>query len=111
MEIYITLSKNQYFQVVSKVTNRTLTVTGFGIKDDRVVEYAIHNEGWWDATRFEKIETIHEKVERLEIENLQLKKQNEKLKKEVMEGRFDKIEKKLEQIDKILDNKIIKINF
>lgn len=104
MEIYITLSKNQYFQVVSKVTNRILTVTGFGIEDDRVVEYAIHNEGWWDVTRFEKIETIYEKAQRLEIENLQLKK-------EKMEDRFEKIEKKLEQIDKMLNNQIIKIKF
>ena len=69
MEMYITLSKNQHFEVKSKVTNRIVTVTGFGIKDNQVVEYAIRNEGWWDATRFEQIETKDEKIERLERES------------------------------------------
>ena len=79
MEMYITLSKNQHFEVKSKVTNRIVTVTGFGIKDNQVVEYAIRNEGWWDATRFEQIETKDEKIERLEREKADLERANEKL--------------------------------
>ena len=52
---HIELKKQDYFKVISKVTNRVLTVVGIYIEDDEVIMYDIKDEGQWYASRFYKI--------------------------------------------------------
>lgn len=52
---HIELKKQDYFKVISKVTNRILIVVGIYIEDDEVIMYDIKDEGQWYAGRFDKI--------------------------------------------------------
>ena len=71
----IDLKRGDYFKVISKVTNRMITVTGLLIDGDKILEYHIDREGWWDANRFRTIDNsidddefylLEKRVERLE---------------------------------------------
>lgn len=42
---YIQLQKKDFFKVLSKVTDRKLTVVGLYIEDDEIVKYEIRGEG------------------------------------------------------------------
>ncbi len=52
----IDLKRGNYFKVMSRVTGRTVTVTGLCIDEDKILEYHICGEGWWDADRFRKLD-------------------------------------------------------
>lgn len=71
----IDLRHRDYFKVISKVTNRRITVIGLLIDGDKILSYHIDGEGWWDANRFREIDksitddefdSLEERVERLE---------------------------------------------
>lgn len=75
----IDLKRRDYFKVISKVTNRTITVIGLLVDGDKILEYNIDGEGWWDANRFRAIDSsvddddddnkiylLEKRVERLE---------------------------------------------
>ena len=72
----IDLKRGDYFKVISKVTGRTVVVTGLEIDKGRILEYHISGEGWWDANRFRKMNNsitadefylLEKRVKRLEI--------------------------------------------
>lgn len=74
----IDLKRRDYFKVISKVTNRTITVIGLLVDGDKILRYNIDGEGWWDANRFRSIDSsiddddddqiylLEKRVERLE---------------------------------------------
>lgn len=75
----IDLKRRDYFKVISKVTNRMITVIGLLVDGDKILRYNIDGEGWWDANRFraidssvddddddDKIYLLEKRVERLE---------------------------------------------
>ena len=53
----IDLKRRDYFKVISKVTNRTITVIGLLVDGDKILGYNIDGEGWWDANRFRAIDS------------------------------------------------------
>lgn len=52
---YIRLNKEDYFKVMSKCTDRILTVVGLYLQDNEVVKYEIKGEGDWCVSRFNKM--------------------------------------------------------
>lgn len=71
----IDLKRGDYFKVISRVTGRTVIVIGLCIDEDKILEYHISGECWWDANRFRKIDNsitadefylLEKRVKRLE---------------------------------------------
>ena len=52
---YIRLNKEDYFQVMSKYTDRILSVVGLYLQNNEVIKYEIKGEGDWHVSRFNKI--------------------------------------------------------
>lgn len=50
---YVTLSKDEQFEVRSKVTGRIVTVVGLDYEWNEITRYKIKGEGYFDVDRFE----------------------------------------------------------
>jgi len=76
MSQYIKLNKKDRFKVISKYTNRVVTVVGLYIKDNIVYQYEIEDEGSWEVNRFNNIvdNVTKEEFKKLESDVEELKK-------------------------------------
>lgn len=54
---FIKLDEKSYFKVISKETDRIVTVVGMYISGDKVMRYEIKGEGDWSVSRFKKMES------------------------------------------------------
>ena len=55
---FIKLDEKSYFKVISKETNRIVTVIGMYISNEnKVTRYEIKGEGDWSVSRFKKMES------------------------------------------------------
>lgn len=54
---FIKLDEKSYFKVISKETDRIVTVIGMYISGDKVMRYEIKGEGDWSVSRFKKMES------------------------------------------------------
>lgn len=78
---YVTLSKDEQFEVRSKVTGRIVTVVGLNYKWNEIKEYKIKGEGYFDVNRFEpaKYEISADEFFKIKAELDLLKKQYNKI--------------------------------
>lgn len=54
---FIKLDEKSYFKVISKETDRIVTVVGMYLSGDKVMRYEIKEEGDWSVSRFKKMES------------------------------------------------------
>lgn len=78
---YVTLSKDEQFEVRSKVTGRIVTVVGLNYEWNEIKEYKIKGEGYFDVNRFEpaKYEISADEFFKIKAELDLLKKQYNKI--------------------------------
>ena len=78
---YVTLSKNEQFEVRSKITGRIVTVVGLDYEWNEIIRYRIKGEGYFDVNRFEpvKYEISADEFFKIKTELDLLKKQYNKI--------------------------------
>ena len=78
---YVTWSKDEQFEVRSKVTGRIVTVVGLNYEWNEIKEYKIKGEGYFDVNRFEpaKYEISADELFKIKAELDLLKKQYNKI--------------------------------
>ncbi len=85
---YIQLQKKDFFKVLSKVTDRKLTVVGLYIENDEIVKYEIRGEGDWYINRFIKVK-------------------NDKL---ITQEEFNELKQRVKQLEEQINKKTIAIH-
>lgn len=97
---YVTLSRDEQFNVRSRVTGRVVTVVGLNYEWNEIKEYKIKGEGYFDVERFEPADYAISASEFFEMKN-ELKLLKDKINKEYISK--DAILKKILRLMQLID--------